>query len=79
MISIFSLDTLPLGAFGRIKKLTSTGISRRRMMDLGMIPGTIIEALMKSPAGDPIAYEIRGTVIALRKEESRYILIELFE
>jgi ferrous iron transport protein A len=47
------------------------------MLDLGLIQGTRVEALQKSPSGDPIAYEIRGAVIALRSEEASQILVEL--
>ncbi|RPI27365.1 MAG: hypothetical protein EHM61_08735 [Acidobacteria bacterium] len=48
---------------------------RRRLMDLGILPGTVIEAVMRSPGGDPIAYRIRGALIALREEQSRSIYI----
>jgi ferrous iron transport protein A len=47
------------------------------MLDLGLICGTRVEALQKSPSGDPTAYEIRGAVIALRSEEAAQILIEV--
>jgi len=50
---------------------------RRRMLDLGLICGTNVEALQKSPSGDPIAYAIRGAVIALRSEEASKILVEV--
>ena len=42
----------------------------RRLMDLGLIAGTKVTCLGKSPAGDPAAYLIRGTVIALRKADA---------
>ncbi len=70
------LSTLPLGKKARVKVLTSDGISRRRMLDLGLISDTVVEALQKSPSGDPVAYEIRGAVIALRREEASRILVE---
>lgn len=76
---LLSLDKLPIGSFGRVKKLMIEGNNRRRMLDLGMVPNTLIESLRKSPAGDPIAYEIRGAVIALRSEEASKILIEAIE
>lgn len=76
---LLSLDKLPIGSFGRVKKLMIEGNNRRRMLDLGMIPNTLIESLRKSPAGDPIAYEIRGAVIALRSEEASKILIEAID
>lgn len=74
--NLIPLHQLPVGSFGKVKKLTSEGIARRRMLDLGLIHNTIVESLRKSPAGDPIAYEIRGAVIALRSEEASKILVE---
>ncbi|HZK28267.1 MAG TPA: FeoA family protein, partial [Thermoclostridium sp.] len=46
-------------------------------LDLGLVSNTAIEALQKSPSGDPTAYQIRGAVIALRKEDAFNILVEL--
>lgn len=46
-------------------------------MDLGFIPGTIIESVRRSPLGDPTAYLVRSSVIALRKEEADKILVNL--
>ena len=70
------LNFLPLGKKAKVKVLTSDGTIRRRMLDLGLISGTEVEALQKSPSGDPVAYYIRGAVIALRSEESSKILVE---
>jgi ferrous iron transport protein A len=71
-----TLNSLPIGKKCRVKKLTSHGLLRRRLLDLGLIDDTIVEALHKSPSGDPIAYLIRGTVIALRAEVASTILVE---
>ncbi|MFY9382037.1 MAG: FeoA family protein [Eubacteriales bacterium] len=73
---LISLDKLPVGSFGKVRKLTAEGISRRRMLDLGLIYDTTVEALLKSPVGDPTAYEIRGAVIAMRSEEASKVLVE---
>ena len=70
------LNILPLGSKAKVKMLTSSGTTRRRMLDLGLIIDTVVEALAKSPSGDPIAYYIRGTVIALRTEDAANILVE---
>ena len=51
------------------------GAERRRLMDLGMLPGTTIEVEMASAGGDPIAYRIRGAVIALRKSQAELISV----
>lgn len=74
--NIFPLNYLPLGKKARVRDLISNGSTRRRMLDLGIISNTEVEALQKSPSGDPVAYRIRGAVIALRSEEASQILVE---
>lgn len=51
------------------------GAERRRLLDLGFVAGTAVEVEMVSPAGDPTAYRVRGTVIALRREQAGLIRI----
>lgn len=70
------LTNLPLRSKGRVVKLTAKGKKRRRLLDLGLIPGTVVEAIRRSPSGDPTAYIIRGTVLALRSEETNFIEVE---
>ena len=70
-----SLYYLPLNTIGIIEHLDCIGSIQRRLLDLGMIKGTRIIPLFKSPAGDPIAYSIRGSVIALRKEDALNIKV----
>ena len=52
------------------------GPQRRRLLDLGLVPGTLVEAELAGPGGDPVAYRIRGALIALRKDQSRWIQID---
>lgn len=52
------------------------GPARRRLLDLGVVPGTAIHARMRAAGGDPVAYEIRGALIALRKEQAALIQVE---
>jgi ferrous iron transport protein A len=75
MDNISSLKDLNQGQKARVKSLLSTGSIRRRLQDIGLIEGTEVECLQKSPAGDPVAYLIRGAVIALRSEDSSNILV----
>lgn len=73
--NLIPLHELPIGCLGTVKAITAKGHLRRRILDLGLILDTTVESLKKSPAGDPIAYEIRGAVIALRLEESSKIFV----
>lgn len=72
-----TLDKVEIGQKCKVVSLNSTGSIRRRLLDLGLISNTEVEALQQSPSGDPIAYLIRGAVIALRHEDSSQISVEL--
>lgn len=73
-----TLDTLNTGQHGEIIAISRAchGQQRRRLMDLGVLPGTDISVEMKSLGGDPIAYFIRGTTIALRKDQAKMIYVK---
>ncbi|ATW27588.1 FeoA family protein [Candidatus Formimonas warabiya] len=74
--ALIRLNQLPIGNLARVKQITINGDLRRRMLDLGLIINTPVEAIQKSPSGDPTAYYIRGAVIALRSELASNILVE---
>lgn len=66
------LHTLKDGEQGIVTEVPG----KQRLVDLGIVPGTRITRLFQSPLKDPAAYEIRGAVIALRREDSEEILVE---
>ncbi len=72
------LSALRPGEDGRVLAISRRcrGAERRRLLDLGVLPGTIIRAEMRSPNGDPTAYRIRDALIALRAEQAEFIRIE---
>lgn len=70
------LDELELGQEGRILEIKCKENVKRRLLDLGIVKGTKITPILKSPLGDPRAYEIRGSIIAIRKEDTRLIKVE---
>ena len=69
------LSIVPEGKTVKVRELLTTGSMRRRLQDIGLIEGTKVECVQKSPAGDPVAYLIRGAVIALRAEDSAGVLV----
>ena len=70
-----TLSNLKKGEICRIKSITAEDKIKQRLYDIGMIPGTAVKCLQKSMFGDPTAYLIRGTVIALRKQNSSEIFV----
>lgn len=69
------LTNLQEGQAAQVVTLLSEGSMRRRLQDIGFIEGTRIECVQKSPAGDPVAYRVRGALIALRTEDSANVLV----
>ena len=71
------LDALAPGEHAEVVLVAPAvqGPQRRRLLDLGVLPGTAVEAEMRSPSGDPMAYRIRGALIALRKAQAQGIYI----
>ncbi|MFW6070565.1 MAG: iron dependent repressor, metal binding and dimerization domain protein [bacterium] len=73
-----SLAHLQPGESGRVVGLSPAcrGAERRRFLDLGILPGTMITAELRSAAGDdPTAYRIRGALIALRREQAALVRV----
>jgi len=68
-----TLNHLKLGKTAEVTKLFFNGTERRRFLDLGLIKGTKITPVLKSPSGDPTAYELRGSIVAIRKEDTEKI------
>jgi DtxR family Mn-dependent transcriptional regulator len=70
-------DLVP-GQSARVVRIAAAcqGPQRRRLLDLGVVPGTMIVAEFTSPGGDPIAFQIRGALIALRRAQARLIQID---
>ncbi len=71
----FTLDTLKKGVVGEVVEIDTNcrGFSRRRLMDLGLTPGAKVQVALNNTFGDPRAFRVRGTTIALRAEQARFI------
>lgn len=70
-----TMADLKIDETGIIKELQLSGFQKTRLLDLGFTEKSIVKKVMVSPAGDPTAYQIKGTLIALRKEEAEKIII----
>ncbi len=69
------LAALLPGEAGTVTMLCCEGGIRRRLLDIGMIPGTRILCVGRSPLGDPSAYFVRGKTIAIRREDAKKVQI----
>lgn len=71
-----SLAALSPGQQGRILSLQLSPDQSQRLLEMGLLPGTVIEVIRFAPMGDPIDLKIRGYHLSIRKEEAKGILIE---
>lgn len=70
-----SLWQLAPGHRAWVGELSAQGELRRRLRDLGFVPGAQVECLGRSPLGDPAAYRVRGAVVALRRRDAQRIAL----
>lgn len=75
--TVTRLSTLRTGERAAVVGMTAAvrGPERNRLLDLGVVPGTVVQVDLVSPSGNPVAYLIRGAAIALRHEQADRILI----
>ena len=70
------LSELNFGDSAYVTNISNTSCISRRLLDIGLIPGTKVECVLISPAQNPKAYMIRGAVIAIRNEDALNIDVE---
>lgn len=73
---MLSLENTRIGQKVRVKKVISNSSIKRRLLDIGLTPGTIIERVFENFSGNLSAYMIRGALIAIRNEDASEIVVE---
>lgn len=74
-----TLNELPIGKCARITKVGGEGALRCRLLDMGLIPKTLVKMQKRAPLGDPIEIHLRSYELTLRKEDAEKIEIVLEE
>ena len=70
-----SLAALPVGGSGVIRRVCGQRLFRRRLMELGLVPGTEVRFVKVAPLGDPMEIEVRGCRLSVRRDEAAEILL----
>lgn len=70
------LDTLKPGEKGSVRSVGGTGALRRRLLDMGITPGTMVMVRKVAPLGDPIELFLRGYELSIRKADAKNIEVE---
>ena len=71
------LSEFKIGETGLVKKVEGEGRFRRRLLDMGVTPGTKIYLRKKAPLGDPLEITLRGYELTLRKDEAQLVILEV--
>lgn len=71
-----TLNEVQLNTYAKVVEISCNDLDKRRFLDLGIVKDTKLRPVLRSPLGDPTAYEIRRTVIALREEDAVKIKVE---
>jgi len=74
-MSMPSLADLPLGHFARVTGVEGSRAFRRRLLEMGLVPGTTIRVVTVAPLGDPLQIEVRGGQWSLRRNEAAHIAV----
>lgn len=70
-----NLAELPLGAVAEVTRVTGRGSFRRRLMELGILPGTRVEVVSTAPLGDPLELLVRGVSLSIRREQAESVQV----
>jgi ferrous iron transport protein A len=74
-----SLDNVGPGGTCVVQAIGGTGAVRARMMDMGLLKGTIVKVIRFAPLGDPIEFEVKGYNLSLRKNEARMVAVQVID
>lgn len=70
------LKNLKPGQKGRVLKISARGELNKRIVEMGVTPGSVVEVERVAPLGDPIDIKVKGYHLSLRKEEADGIEVE---
>ena len=73
---MLTLNDLQPAQRGRICEVKGVGALRRRLLDMGVVPGAEIEVVRIAPLGDPVEYRVRGYRLSLRRSEATLVMVE---
>jgi ferrous iron transport protein A len=71
-----SLRKLAVNEKARIASITASGEMSRRLRDMGLVPGTLVEVDGRAPLHDPVAMRLRGFTLTLRNNEAGCTMVE---
>ncbi|KXS44860.1 MAG: hypothetical protein AWU59_236 [Methanolobus sp. T82-4] len=74
-----TLDFIEPDTSVKILKVAGQKSSRKRILDMGLTPGTRVDVVRRAPLGDPVEFKLKGYNLSLRKREAETVLVEIVE
>lgn len=76
-MSEITLNELQPGNKARVIQIKGKGSARRRILDMGMVPGVEVELVRNAPLGDPMQFLVKGYNLSIRKNEAGQVVVQL--
>lgn len=77
--SMLRLDQVEPGRTVKVVHLHGRGLSRRRLLAVGMVPGALVVVLRRAPLADPVEYRVKGSDFSIRRREARMVEVRYVE
>jgi ferrous iron transport protein A len=77
--SDITLDQIKPGTTVKVAHIRGKGATRRRILDMGIVPGAEVKVIRKAPMGDPIEFEVKGYNLSMRKTEAALVIVRILE
>jgi ferrous iron transport protein A len=70
------LNEIKINESVKVVNVLGEGLLKRRLLDMGITPGTIVTLKKKAPLGDPLQFYLRGYNLSLRQSEAKLVVVE---
>ncbi len=74
-----TLASLEESQRARVQSIQGETETRRRLLEMGLCPGVMVELVRRAPLGDPCEFRLRGYLLSLRREQARLVTVSLPE
>ena len=71
------LSDLPPGGRGRIIRVSGSSVFKKRLLEMGVVRGELVEKIKLAPLADPAEYVVKGYHVSLRQQEARDVMVEV--
>ncbi len=75
----YALSEAEPGTRVKVVHIKGKGAARRRILDMGMVPGAEVKVIRKAPMGDPIEFEVKNYKLSMRKAEAELVIVDILE